>query len=500
MTFSFRFVAGYEFNQIASIAEGVRAGGDEPIDAGDTNHNGLNEIIFRAYREDIGKNVIEIYEYRDSSKYEEVRVDTMEFYFGGIYDMDKDNLSDLVGTTSKEPWNVYWVQTRESPTYNDYPSVVSWEAKRDSVDVFSVYLLTDFDQDGRNEIWLRTRPDFEVYENVGNNNNALVLTKFIGTSSGYPCDDFDGDGKMEFSSWTWQDTEPWPTVVHTYESSRDVAFEETWRDTIYMTNGHDLCSGKDCDGDGKPEFFVNFDTPIGMYVFMAYLVQYEAIGNNLYKRVVLDSFPHSGSSISRQSDCGDVDGDGAEEIVWSLGTDVIVLKATGNDQYERVWHWKNDLGDYNQSAHALCYDLNKNGYDEIVLSGEGTTHIYEIDTHSIQEAQSPSGKPLITHLYQNYPNPFNYKTTIKYQIAGIADKLSLKIYDASGRMVKQFNHLTIQMQSIGGAKRHQPFNQTIWDGRDNQGCPLSSGIYFCELVTSNQVHTQRFTKKLVLQK
>jgi hypothetical protein len=248
----------------------------------------------------------------------------------------------------------------------------------------------------------------------------------------------------------------------------------------------------DCDQDGKLEFFVGFAHPIGWpNIYMNYLMQYEATGDNLYKRVLVDSFLNSGAFISQQSDCGDVDGDGIEEIVWSLGTHVVVLKATGDDEYERVWQWENDLGGEYQSVRVLCYDLNKNGYDEIVLSGEGKTQIWEIETPSIPDARGPSGRPLISWLYQNYPNPFSYKTTIKYLIAGLADKVSLRIYDVSGRVVKDFTKVLNPEPGV---------YSVVWDGRDDQGRLLPSGIYFCELITQNKARMNRFTKKLILQR
>ncbi len=77
-----------------------------------------------------------------------------------------------------------------------------------------------------------------------------------------------------------------------------------------------------------------------------------------------------------------------------------------------------------------------------------------------------------TLLHAPYPNPFKEMTVIRYQIAqGVDSKqesvVSLKIYDITGRLVKQFNHLTIQ-----------PFNQVIWDGRDTRGRRVPAGIYF----------------------
>jgi hypothetical protein len=90
-------------------------------------------------------------------------------------------------------------------------------------------------------------------------------------------------------------------------------------------------------------------------------------------------------------------------------------------------------------------------------------------------------------LSDNYPNPFNPTTTIKYSIAG-RGHVSLKIYNAAGQLVRT---LVDDMQ----APTQNGFSK-IWNGLNNQGQPVSSGVYFYKLVTTN--FTQ--TKKMVLLK
>ncbi|MGQ9535057.1 MAG: clostripain-related cysteine peptidase [bacterium] len=79
-----------------------------------------------------------------------------------------------------------------------------------------------------------------------------------------------------------------------------------------------------------------------------------------------------------------------------------------------------------------------------------------------------------------YPNPFSTLTKISYAVDGKTAEpqnsktISLRIYDASGRLVKQFNHLTIQ-----------PFNQVAWQGDDDLGRKVPAGVYFVELATGD---------------
>ncbi|MEO0094665.1 MAG: C25 family cysteine peptidase [candidate division WOR-3 bacterium] len=68
------------------------------------------------------------------------------------------------------------------------------------------------------------------------------------------------------------------------------------------------------------------------------------------------------------------------------------------------------------------------------------------------------------------PNPSRNGLNIRYTIPDAGYKL--KIYDISGRVVKQFDHLTFQ-----------PFNQVVWDGFDDLGRKVSAGVYFVQLET-----------------
>jgi hypothetical protein len=86
-----------------------------------------------------------------------------------------------------------------------------------------------------------------------------------------------------------------------------------------------------------------------------------------------------------------------------------------------------------------------------------------------------------------YPNPFNPTTTIKYTIANRGN-VSLKIYNAAGQLVRT---LVNEVQS----PQATAFSKT-WNGLNDQGQPVSSGVYFYKLTTTN--FTQ--TKKMVLLK
>ncbi len=74
-------------------------------------------------------------------------------------------------------------------------------------------------------------------------------------------------------------------------------------------------------------------------------------------------------------------------------------------------------------------------------------------------------------LHQNFPNPFNPDTTIKYDLAESAD-VTLQIYNVLGQVVR-----TLVVSEAQNAGRYQ----IRWNGMDDRGVPVSSGIYFYQI-------------------
>ena len=87
--------------------------------------------------------------------------------------------------------------------------------------------------------------------------------------------------------------------------------------------------------------------------------------------------------------------------------------------------------------------------------------------------------PAETALLHNYPNPFNPETWIPYQLAHAAD-VTLTIYDTKGTLVRQLD-LGHQQAGYYTDKTRAAY----WDGRNNLGEAVGSGIYFYQLHTDD---------------
>lgn len=92
-------------------------------------------------------------------------------------------------------------------------------------------------------------------------------------------------------------------------------------------------------------------------------------------------------------------------------------------------------------------------------------------------------------LLQNFPNPFNPDTWIPYQLKEAGD-VTVNIYTATGQLVRGF--------SLG----HQPAGSYTtqeravhWDGRDDVGQPMSSGVYFYRLEAPGLTQTRKMILK-----
>lgn len=93
--------------------------------------------------------------------------------------------------------------------------------------------------------------------------------------------------------------------------------------------------------------------------------------------------------------------------------------------------------------------------------------------------------PKKTALLSNYPNPFNPETWIPYQLANPAD-VTLRIYATDGQLVRT---LVLGNQSAGNYQNRN--KAAYWDGKNEFGEPVASGVYFYTLSAGNFTATRR---------
>jgi hypothetical protein len=140
------------------------------------------------------------------------------------------------------------------------------------------------------------------------------------------------------------------------------------------------------------------------------------------------------------------------------------------------------------------YDCNVNGVPDsldIVTGTSPDTNMNGIpdeceETTSVAWGGAP-GAGAGFELHPNTPNPFNPRTTIQFDAAAAGARVQLRIYDSGGRRVR-----TLLDEVVAAGAR-----EVAWDGRDDAGRRLASGVYYYQLEADNGF---RDTRAMVLVK
>ena len=147
-------------------------------------------------------------------------------------------------------------------------------------------------------------------------------------------------------------------------------------------------------------------------------------------------------------------------------------------------------GNYKLLLYGINGEIIK-GEDNLLLTSNSEFEIETIIVSNVLgEAMMVNIKdnihPNKFELNQNFPNPFNPNTSIQFSL-GQNELISLNIYDIQGRIVNSLiNNITY---SSG-------YHYISWDGTNDLGTQVPSGVYFYKLIGENQTQI----KKMILMK
>jgi hypothetical protein len=152
--------------------------------------------------------------------------------------------------------------------------------------------------------------------------------------------------------------------------------------------------------------------------------------------------------------------------------------------------------------HPVSYgDDNRDGVDELMvkfprgpvaallepgeqvpveISGLAAGAYFEA-TARVRVIDSGHGAPPRSSLGANTPNPFNPTTVIPYRIESPGGPTQITIYDAAGRRVRTL---------VDGVRTPGAYRAT-WNGRDEHGRAVASGVYFVRLEASGVTETRK---------
>ncbi|MCF7919473.1 MAG: T9SS type A sorting domain-containing protein [Candidatus Cloacimonetes bacterium] len=118
--------------------------------------------------------------------------------------------------------------------------------------------------------------------------------------------------------------------------------------------------------------------------------------------------------------------------------------------------------------------------DIVITCDSWDTKIINVVLNVIVVGDDEESLPEAVRLSGNYPNPFNPETKINFQLPD-AMKVNLRVYNSKGQEVRQLadNYFPAGSHSL------------LWNGKDNAGVTVGSGIYFYTLKTDNEVLTHK---------
>jgi hypothetical protein len=155
---------------------------------------------------------------------------------------------------------------------------------------------------------------------------------------------------------------------------------------------------------------------------------------------------------------------------------------------EAIWHYSPD----ENATRVLLYDFDSGSIGEgelMTLRNAGFPVSVEAATYDglpVREYFSPqldvpdgATLPADFALHQNHPNPFNIETVISFDLPS-AEAVSVEIFNVAGRKV-------YSLRGHYAAGRHD----LLWDGTDNSGNVVASGVYYYRIAAGNHVASRK---------
>jgi photosystem II stability/assembly factor-like uncharacterized protein len=162
-----------------------------------------------------------------------------------------------------------------------------------------------------------------------------------------------------------------------------------------------------------------------------------------------------------------------QQLYWVTGPQLLVSRDGGSN-------WRS-LGE-GLTAVPWFNDVAVDPLDPEVIYAATPWGVYRLDTRRVDTVieQAIPALSRTFALEQNCPNPFNPQTTIAYQLPQ-AGPVRLTLYNVAGQVVRRL----VDQEQIAGSYR------VTWDGTDEQGREVGSGVYLCRLAAGAYQQTRR---------
>ena len=314
----------WQFHEIARYPAGYLLG-----QFSDLNGNGIAELVQMGYG---GRhyNATDLYEFQGGLT-TKVHSSSHLYIPWNVHDLDDDGRGEIMAVDAQR------VRLLEADEKGGFPERVKWERH----DVWGGE-IGDLDGDGFAEMYLRSSRSnfFQVFETNGDDRFEEITTLPNPTLGSNELGerqlvaDFDGDGQGEFLAGDGDGD------LFVFESVADNALRETWREAAAVAaDARIVGGGGDLASDGRVEFIVArlFKDSFAPSQTFWEVAVYQHDDDNHFSRewqVEVLGGKVGGNGISMV----ELDGDGGVEFILALVPNLYVFRATGEDEYEPVWH------------------------------------------------------------------------------------------------------------------------------------------------------------------
>ncbi len=169
-------------------------------------------------------------------------------------------------------------------------------------------------------------------------------------------------------------------------------------------------------------------------------------------------------------------------------TSTISMKLNGSPLFFQSAGVSHSFSNTNPKVTVLYKPEFKDGDYEFSVVARGNSSSFA-DTARIEKKFSVMNEAKVLNVY-NYPNPFQNETYFTFKLTQIPDEFKIIIYTVAGRKIREMIVPSSQMK--------YDFNKILWDGKDEDGDLVASGVYLYRLVMKRGDKVERITEKLAI--
>jgi hypothetical protein len=205
---------------------------------------------------------------------------------------------------------------------------------------------------------------------------------------------------------------------------------------------------------------------------------YQYFPNQAKEYLVYDFSKKVGDTVSIFNNASQFGSDTSVVIVYDTGTQSIFGSLRNYKTFHnRLIHATDFWTDQITDSLGITFSETEPGYQLYLVGAVVNSVQYGII------ASAPNAKgvtPPDFSLSQNFPNPFNPSTTVLFT-APVGERVVITIYSILGFRVR-----TLYVGQGNGSTQ-----SAVWDGRDDCGVPVSSGSYFCRIISKGFSATKK---------